>query len=621
MKEKGITIITLAVTIIVLLILAGISLATITGENGIISKAKQTKQESIRDEIEEIISVTSMETFNECGELNVSVFKEKLKRNFEDTNIKFVEEKDKIIVTVKGYEVIIDKENGDIVSIKKGIHQISGSLYQTDGSALVEGIKYTEIILTIKISDEEKLESIDEIKVTNSDGIEIAENNSVIGDGIKSYKITANSIYKVVVKVSSDGLQETLTKQITISGIIQVTEFSRENGEIDIKFLSEDGDNIADEANKPVLGNMIPVNFNSNTNSWDEVTEENWNYSYNNTAGTSEWANAVVKDESGNITGYFVWIPRYAYKITYYAESAHTNVVGYSDSRGIVHADGNELISATNRRKVGNNYIVHPSFINDVTVGGWSKELKGIWVAKYETTGNMSTGVTVLPATQSWTRITIGEMYTKAESYNTNLNSHMMKNSEWGAVAYLAYSNYGLGYKTEIEINTSSDYYTGGAATEKEIYTTNVGQSTTGNAYGIYDMSGGAYESTATYINNGFENLDIYGNTFATSDKSKAISTEKVTAYKASNSENDRKSNYQLSGEIMYGDAVYETSIIESGDSGAWQSDGINMPYNKFVFFVRSGLYNYTSKSGIFYLSHYIGIGNPSYGFRLALCP
>ena len=34
-------------------------------------------------------------------------------------------------------------------------------------------------------------------------------------------------------------------------------------------------------------------------------------------------------------------------------------------------------------------------------------------------------------------------MYTSARAYATNLNSHMLKNSEWGAVAYLTESKYG----------------------------------------------------------------------------------------------------------------------------------------------------------------------------------
>ena len=44
LKNKGITLIALVITIIVLLILAGVSLSMISGENGILSKAQQAKE-------------------------------------------------------------------------------------------------------------------------------------------------------------------------------------------------------------------------------------------------------------------------------------------------------------------------------------------------------------------------------------------------------------------------------------------------------------------------------------------------------------------------------------------------------------------------------------------------
>ena len=57
-------------------------------------------------------------------------------------------------------------------------------------------------------------------------------------------------------------------------------------------------------------GNEIELTESSSEEEWN-----NW-YDYNGEGdGQNKWANAVTKDEKGNITGYFVWIPRYAYKI------------------------------------------------------------------------------------------------------------------------------------------------------------------------------------------------------------------------------------------------------------------------------------------------------------------
>ncbi len=54
---KGITLIALVITIIVLLILAGVTIATLTGENGILSKATEAKTENIAGQEEEQVKM------------------------------------------------------------------------------------------------------------------------------------------------------------------------------------------------------------------------------------------------------------------------------------------------------------------------------------------------------------------------------------------------------------------------------------------------------------------------------------------------------------------------------------------------------------------------------------
>ena len=135
---------------------------------------------------------------------------------------------------------------------------------------------------------------------------------------------------------------------------------------------------------------------------------------------------------------------------------------------------------------------------------------------------------------------------------SSNSDSHMMKNSEWGAVAYLSQSKYGQNgtemtvnnanldsggtSQTKAEGNQFASLYavtgcsnnttdtgavkttieaingtSGNTATVEGIYTWNQksGQnsSTTGTIYGIYDMSGGLWEPTTAYIANGHTNL------------------------------------------------------------------------------------------------------------------
>ena len=54
-NEKGITLIALVITIIVLLILAGITIATLTGENGLFARAKESKESYIVAEMKEAL--------------------------------------------------------------------------------------------------------------------------------------------------------------------------------------------------------------------------------------------------------------------------------------------------------------------------------------------------------------------------------------------------------------------------------------------------------------------------------------------------------------------------------------------------------------------------------------
>ena len=69
-KEKGITLIALVITIIVLLILAGVVIATLTGDNGILGKAKTAKTTNDEEKAKEQIKIAVMGSYGKDGELN-----------------------------------------------------------------------------------------------------------------------------------------------------------------------------------------------------------------------------------------------------------------------------------------------------------------------------------------------------------------------------------------------------------------------------------------------------------------------------------------------------------------------------------------------------------------------
>ena len=91
-KSKGITLIALVITIIVLLILAGVSIAMLTGENGILTQAQNAKKETERAKIiEEVqLDILGKQTVNGSGDITAGELEEILKKYFSngDQNLK-----------------------------------------------------------------------------------------------------------------------------------------------------------------------------------------------------------------------------------------------------------------------------------------------------------------------------------------------------------------------------------------------------------------------------------------------------------------------------------------------------------------------------------------------------
>ena len=234
---------------------------------------------------------------------------------------------------------------------------------------------------------------------------------------------------------------------------------------------------------------------------------------------------------------------------------------------------------------------------------------------------------------------------------NKETDSHLIKNSEWGAVSYLGQSQYGLN-GTNIRINNLTlnnsvkTIYavTGYAAktlqdgdtkledarpvssTEKVYkWTEKDGQtaSCTGTIYGIYDMSGGTWERSAAIVNNGNDrgNLNTYGKAIMNA-LNNGKSSEYVTVYptgesKGQSLDDASKANYAANTKI-YGDAIRETSTAGLGQT-SWYSD-----YSYFVgaygpFFARGGYYWHTSGAGLFYFIRDNGTSNYGNGFRSVL--
>ena len=101
-EQEGITIIALIITIIVLLILAGVTIATLTGNNGILTKATESSETSEREKTRERIGL-SVQAANIVGrgQLEYNNLNEELKNEFGEDNYK-------ILKVGKGYLIILD---------------------------------------------------------------------------------------------------------------------------------------------------------------------------------------------------------------------------------------------------------------------------------------------------------------------------------------------------------------------------------------------------------------------------------------------------------------------------------------------------------------------------------
>ena len=217
------------------------------------------------------------------------------------------------------------------------------------------------------------------------------------------------------------------------------------------------------------------------------------------------------------------------------------------------------------------------------------------------------------------------QLFTLAYNYNRALDSHMMKNTEWGAVAYLSHSKYGMG-NTNIYINNGANntFKTGcvgnGPNTEKNNSTTcqnewysgvGLNGSTTGNITGIYDMSGGVREYMAAYISG------VYGNSGFTSESISNYNTKYFDIYPSD-------SSYSLWNKRILGDATGELGPFVFNDpdyANSWYDDLGGFVTSAYPWFYRSGDMYIKSMAGLFFFGQGSGLSTSDRGFRLVLAP
>ncbi len=427
---------------------------------------------------------------------------------------------------------------------------------------------------------------------------------------------------------------------------------------------------------------LIPVTIEKDgTVKKADLTKE-W-YSYEK----KEWANAVIlKDETktykeeaiipeSNIESYFVWIPKYSYQIWDLGQYSSITkedgkkvheipiVFGSTNTNDEIEDECttpmNEnktqgLAGETGKCQVG-DYMTHPAFI--------AFNVKGFWVGKFETgydganstttaqvNNNDFSKIIIKPNVYSWRNISVGNAFKASYDYKREFNSHMMKNTEWGAVTYLQYSKYGSN-TTKVRINNNNSMITGYASTEEptkgqsvnsisgnrhestalnkdgtytKMYNTETGYlaSTTRNITGIYDLNGGAIEYTTGYTTSansigGSSGITLLYSDFFTNKQWEPY-YDKYTA----------KNNTQYNNRIL-GDATGEMGPI--GQATVSSADNVVRPFTSWYYdcfcfvtntgpwFRRGGHVNNGAIAGIVAADGNDGAATDGISFRIVL--
>ena len=257
-------------------------------------------------------------------------------------------------------------------------HKLKGIAATSRSYKYEELFAYAEQILNTKINEDFYI-------LTSEELIQLGLEN-VDGEYLVSYQ------NKVVFNTEPLIVEE--TKVYTLDEILQSFE---QKQSIDLS-----------GANAPMIfEGMNPVIYNSELNEWEIVEDiENtvwYNYS------EKKWANVMLSDFSdediSNLDGsYFVWIPRFAYKMN--EASYHNNKAGIFEIKFLkdntnVATDGT-VIDASNRNSL-EDFVIHPAF-------SFGEELSGIWVSKFEGS-NVEEQYKSLQDTYSWTNVTLSEAF------------------------------------------------------------------------------------------------------------------------------------------------------------------------------------------------------------------
>ena len=226
-QERGITLIALVVTIVVLLILATVSISMLGGENGIITQAQNAKLETRAGEVEERVNLWKSEKISSKYTNATVKTEDELLEEMKTDKILFEDEIDREnkLITIGTREISykLDEETGE-VTLEPDTGKEELILEYTVGAGDTIELPYN--LTYYDINDEEKSATFD-FQVDWGDGtIVTGINNSNIETEEKSkHQYTKAGTYEVKIKGTYESLNNCNSKRLGYDKLTKVKQW------------------------------------------------------------------------------------------------------------------------------------------------------------------------------------------------------------------------------------------------------------------------------------------------------------------------------------------------------------------------------------------------------------
>ena len=304
-NKKGITLIALVVTVVVLIILAGVSINAVLGDNGIIKKANQAASVTKEAEVKEAINRTILEFYLTNDYETLEDF---LKAKAEDGSIDSVTKNADGTLTVKkgNYSVTVENKTNSSGGSSSG-----GS---TGGETQTPEITIGEAKVVAN-SDGTGSAITDANSVYLGNTLYITFSHSITGetttvDKTIPYAVTKNGTYTFTVTGTVNGKSYTKNVSVTVNQFKDVYEYMQTNTKVtysDGEVWVPEGFKVADDSASTVQGGVVIEDKDGNQFVWVPVAtladykRRTW---YTGNGSFSDYSEALPEDERASVDAY-----------------------------------------------------------------------------------------------------------------------------------------------------------------------------------------------------------------------------------------------------------------------------------------------------------------------------